>query len=104
KGLSVSLLANRIGRRIAYVGNKDVPDIWENPRTVVDFQIAQKFYKKLDVKIAFGDVLAQNLIFYQDLNSNGKYDTDETANPDKDNAIYNYKYGRNISLGLSYKF
>ncbi len=105
KGLSLSLLANRIGRRIAYVGNKDVPDIWENPRTVIDMQIAQKLVKnKLDIKLNFGDLLAQNLVFYQDLNRNGKYDKDETTNPNKDNAIYNYTYGRNISLGLSYKF
>jgi TonB-dependent receptor len=101
---SFSVMLNRVGRRIAFVGNSAVPDIYENPRTMLDIQVAQTIAKRLNLKVNFSDLLAQDLIFYHDLNKNGKYDADEATNPDKDNAIYTYTYGRNISFSVSYKF
>jgi outer membrane receptor protein involved in Fe transport len=100
----INVVANRVGRRIAFVGNSAVPDIYENSRTVLDVQVSQTIKKKLTMKLNFGDILAQDLVFYQDLNKNGKYEKDEITNVDKDNAIYRYTYGRNISFNVSYKF
>ena len=59
---------------------------------------AKKVFKKLDVKLTLGDLLAQDQAFYMDLNDNKKYDIDS------DNTVFNYTFGRNISLGLSLKF
>jgi outer membrane receptor for ferrienterochelin and colicin len=98
KGFGMSFMVNRVGRRIAFVGNAAVPDIYENPRTIMDFQVSKKLFKKLDVKITLGDLLAQDQAFYMDLNDNKKYDIDS------DNTVFNYTFGRNISLGLSLKF
>ncbi|MBC7388771.1 MAG: carboxypeptidase-like regulatory domain-containing protein [Opitutaceae bacterium] len=98
-GISLALMTNRVGRRIAYVGNSDEPHIWENPRTILDFQIAKSFYKKhCEAKINIGDILAQRLYFYQDLDGNKKF------NDDKDGVIFDYLYGTNITYSLSYKF
>lgn len=97
--LGFSLMVNRCGRRIAYVGNAQTPNIFENPRTVLDFQISKRFFKKLDVKFTLGDILAQKLVYYQDLNNNKKFD-----GHGKDNLIFSYTYGMNASVGLSYKF
>ena len=97
QGVSVSV--NKIGRRIYLVGNSAEPSIWENPRTVIDMQVSKVFFKHLEVKINMRDALANNYIFYQDINNNGKYDKDGT-----DNLITNLYSGRTISLGASWKF
>jgi hypothetical protein len=100
KGWGVSVAVNRIGRRIAIVGNTQEPDIWENGRTVMDFQLSKGFLKKkkLEVKLNVRDILAQKLYFYQDLNSNKKLDKFT------DNIMTETNFGPTISLNVSYKF
>lgn len=96
-GLNTTLLFNQIGRRILYVGNSDVPPVWENPRAQVDFQIAKKVLKKKgELKLNIADLLNKTAFFYHDMNDNGKYDkgTDATA--------ISRKYGTNVSLTFSY--
>lgn len=97
KEFNISVSLNKVGRRIAVVGNTQEPDIYENPRTVADFQIAKTFFKRLEVKLNLRDALAQDLIFYQDRNNNKKMDKDT------DNILAETNYGQNISIGLSYK-
>ena len=115
--LSIALFVNRVGRRIAFVREKNglIPDLWENPRTVVDLSIARKIYKGFEAKFTIGDILAQDLVFYQDNNKNGKFDDvsiKQRIDPnipasDKanfDNTVYSFTNGYNVSLGVSYKF
>lgn len=115
--VSAALFVNQVGRRIAYAREKNglVPDLWENPRTVIDFSISSPIYKGLEAKFSIGDLLAQDLIFYQDNNNNGKYDEvsnakmlDPTILPSEkstfDNTVFKHKKGYTISFGLSYKF
>ena len=98
-GFNVSY--NKIGRRIAFVGAPKLAkwglDIYENPRTVIDIQISKSF-KRWDYKLTIGDLLAKDLVFYQDLNSNKKY------NEESDNTIFRYKMGQSISAAIAYKF
>lgn len=113
---SVAVFVNRVGRRIYIAREKNglVPDLWENPRTVVDISVSKKMGKHFEVKAALGDILAQDLVFYQDNNGNKKFDDvtraqrDATVTPGEksklDNAIFRYKMGYTVSLGLSYKF
>lgn len=98
KFLDFSFNVNRIGRRIAFVGTQDAFIIWENPRTVLDASISKTFFKKLTAKITMGDILAQRLIYYQDLNKNGQYDNG------KDIATFNYRNGYTTAISLSYNF
>lgn len=114
---SAALFVNRIGRRISIVREKNgtVPDLWENPRTVVDLTFSKRVYKGLEVKFGINDILAQDLIFYYDNNKNGKFDNidkaqiidpnaDPAAKAELDNSVFRYRMGYTISFGISYKF
>ncbi|MFT3909071.1 MAG: carboxypeptidase regulatory-like domain-containing protein [Ferruginibacter sp.] len=100
-GLSTTLLFNQIGRRIAYVGGDDgkQPDIWENPRPILDLQIAKKILKSRgEVKLNVADIINKKAIFYSDLNDNKKFDMPE------DRFAIKRNYGTNISIGFGYSF
>ncbi|MEO8772357.1 MAG: TonB-dependent receptor [Ferruginibacter sp.] len=98
-GLSTTLLFNEIGRRIALVGGSDQPPIWENPRPVLDFQIAKKVLKKKgEVKLNVADIFNKQAIFYTDINDNKKYDAGTDAYAIKK------KYGTNVSISFGYNF
>jgi len=97
-GLNTTLLFNRIGRRILYVGNNDFPPVWENPRSLFDLQIAKKVLKdKAEIKLNISDILNQTAFYYHDTNDNGKYDA-------SDATAIRRKFGTNISLSFSYNF
>lgn len=96
-GWGYSLMVNRVGRRIAFVGNVGVPDIYENPRTVIDLQVA-KTIKKLSLKLNIGDILAQEQTFYMDMDKNGRFDAE------KDNVIFQYTFGLQASFSVGYRF
>jgi TonB-dependent receptor len=122
---SAAIFVNRVGRRIAFVREKNglVPDLWENPRTVIDFSISKTFFKHYEVKFGINDLLAQDLVFYQDNNGDGKYnDISTNIDPTKgatpridpnipnaeksqyDNPIFRYKMGYTLSFGVGVKF
>ena len=101
-GLSTTLLFNQIGRRIALVGgsdvNKDQPPIWENPRPVLDLQIAKKVLKSRgEVKLNISDILNKKAVFYNDNNDNKKFDNN-------DSYAIKRKYGTNVSISFGYNF
>lgn len=97
-GLSSSLLFNQIGRRIAFVGGGDQPAVWENPRPLLDFQIAKKIMSnKGELKLNVSDIINKQAIFYQDLNDNKKFDSNNS-----DAFSVKRRYGTNFSLTFSY--
>ncbi|MFY7816720.1 MAG: TonB-dependent receptor domain-containing protein, partial [Chryseobacterium taeanense] len=97
-GWSSTVLFNMIGRRILYVGNDQVPPIWENPRPLLDFQVAKKIWqKKGEIKLNISDILNRHAKFYHDLNNNKKYDSADALAIDR-------VTGTNISLTLGYSF
>ncbi len=98
KEYGVSVSFNRVGERIVNVGNIEYASYWENPRSVIDLQINKTFYKKLDVRFGIRDLLAQNIVFYQNCDDNTSYDSS------KDKDIWNFKVGSSYSVNLSYKF
>lgn len=93
---NVTVLLNRIGRRIWLVGSNGYLDTYENPRTVLDFQISQRVFKKLEIKVNIQDALNNEAIFYQDQNNSKKFD-------DGDTQIIGFRPGANYSLTLSYQ-
>jgi dipeptidyl aminopeptidase/acylaminoacyl peptidase len=98
KGWDAAFTINRVGRRIAYIGNEEKQIIWENPRTIIDLSISKIIAKKLTIRFVAGDILAQDLVFYQDLNTNKKYDKggDVTA--------FRFQNGFTTTLSINYKF
>jgi hypothetical protein len=103
-GLSSTLLFNRIGRRILFVGNVNqstgvgVPVIWEAPRSLLDLQIAKKVLRsKGEVRLNITDMLNQPAIFYHDLDDNEKFTTNS-----KDVQAIHRTYGTGVSVTFAY--
>jgi hypothetical protein len=108
---SLATFINQVGRRIAQVGTQEYPHIWENPRWVWDLQIAKKINQRWDLKLTISDLLAQDLIFYQDMdnfqptkqiyhNRHG----DGNFKAGVDNVIQRLKFGQTFSLTISAKW
>jgi hypothetical protein len=121
-GWAISMNVNRVGNRI-YIGSSEVePSIWEKARTFLDLQVAKNLYKnKIELKLNVQNLLAQDLIFYQNkqienpnlgntltnvsnliftgdpLNENG-------YNSKIDDVIWRTKNGRTFSLSFTYNF
>ena len=76
-GLSATVLFNRIGERIYLVGDltsgAGSPDIYEAPRTLLDFQMSKKLIKnKAEIRLNISDILNSTQYFYQNSDGNKK--------------------------------
>jgi len=99
KGTNISLLYNRIGERLALVGNEDFGDIYEKPRDLFDFQVSQKVMKsKGEVRLTVGDILNQQFATYENR------DLKKSYNAATDKFFSTYKPGTTITLGFNYTF
>jgi outer membrane receptor for ferrienterochelin and colicin len=97
-GLNTTLLFNQIGRRILYVGNDQIPAIWEAPRPLLDLQIAKKVMnKKAEVKLNISDIINQRAYYYHDLDKNKKF-----VKGSVDALAINKRFGTNISISFAY--
>jgi len=95
---SISCSYNIVGQRIYIVGNIQEPNVWENGRHIIDLQVAKTFNEKFELKLNVKDLLAQKLIYFQDLNNDRKY----TA--EADNTWQESSFGQTVSLSLKYNF
>jgi outer membrane receptor protein involved in Fe transport len=98
KDVNFSLSYNLVGQRISIAGSIQEPSVWENGRNVIDFQISKMFKKKLELKLNIKDLLAQDLIYFQDINKNKKYDKGT------DSAWQEITFGQTVSMSLKYNF
>ncbi len=101
KGFNTTLLFNRIGKRIFLVGDIQAgagsPDVYENPRSLIDFQISKKFAdNKAEIRFSISDILNQRQIFYQNNNSNTDYNTSTDA------IRLSRKFGTTFGITLNY--
>lgn len=95
----ISLAVNYFGRRIFAVGDVTYPELWENPRVVLDLQLSKAFLaKKLELKLNIRDLLAQDLIFYQDINGDG------ILSASGDYELIRQRMSQRISFSVGYKF
>ncbi len=88
---------NRVGQRIYIVGNEQEPSVWENGRNLIDFQLTRNFGETFEMRLNVKDALANELVFFQDLNKNQKFD-------EGDNEWQNVTFGQTVSLSLKYNF
>ena len=103
KGFNTTLLFNQVGKRIYLVGDiqagAGTPDVYENPRALIDFQISKKFAKnKAEIKLTISDLLNQRQIFYQNNNSNTDYNT--TTDAIRLSRKFGTTYGVTINYSL----
>lgn len=120
-GWSVSANINRAGNRITYTESEVKPAIWEKGRTFIDMQVSKTLMnKKLEIKLNIQNLLAQDLIFYQNNYRNtqnygpvetlanyvftGDYHYEDGYNENDDDVIWRTKFGRSFSLALTYNF
>ena len=114
KGWQFNTSFNKIGQRIAYIGVGQAiqpfgADIYEFGRSIWDVQVGKDLGKggKLGtVKLTLGDLLAQKTVFFQDLNSNGRYDAKAWTDADKDgdNTLFSFTNGRQATISYTFKF
>lgn len=100
-GLSASLLYNRVGQRLSLVGNNALgfPDIYENPRDLIDFQLAKKVANKRgEIKLTISDILNQKIMLYENV------DTDKIYKKGTDRVFSSFTPGSTITLGFTYDF
>ncbi len=121
-GWSLSANLNRIGNRIAVVGNTEAePTLWEQSRTLLDAQLSKTFLnKKLELKLNIQNLLDQESIFYQNKLSGNKDEsgikgalnnifTGDSGNNNgydeaNDDLVWSTKFGRTFSLTATYNF
>jgi outer membrane receptor protein involved in Fe transport len=101
KGFNMTVLFNQFGKRIYLVGDLQAgaatPDVYENPRALVDFQISKKFAEnKAEIRFTISDILNQRQIFYQNHTRN----TDYTNS--KDAIRFSRKFGTTFGVTLNY--
>jgi len=101
KGFNATVLFNQVGKRIYLVGDiqagAGAPDVYENPRALIDFQISKKFSNnKAEIKFTIADLLNQRQIFYQNNNSNTDYDNANDA------TRFSRKFGTTYGVTINY--
>ncbi len=96
-GITTTLLFNRIGRRILLVGGDNQLPVWENPRSVMDFQVTKKILKaKGELRLNASDILNQTAVFYYKETSDKYKSTDP--------FFIKRKYGSTITTTFIYNF
>ncbi len=101
KGFNATVLFNQVGKRIYLVGDIQAgagsPDVYENPRALIDFQISKKFSNnKAEIRFTISDILNQRQIFYQNDNSDTEYDKANDA------TRFSRKFGTTYGVTLNY--
>lgn len=104
--LSVSLLYNRIGKRIIGVGRSDgttgnnedarIPDSYEMPRNMIDLTLTKQFGQHLELKASIRDILSEKVQYKQFAESADGSEVEQITR--------RYNPGRNLGLSLTYKF
>lgn len=100
-GWNGTVLYNRVGNRLSLVGYNSLgfPDIYENARDVIDFQVAKKiFKKKAEIKLSVSDILNQKIMYYENVDNSRNYKTGT------DRVFSSYVPGSTITLGFTYDF
>ncbi len=108
--LNAGILYNVIGKRIVGIGMTDrsetptidneVPDMYEMPRNVVDFNCSKKFGKKLEIALSIRDLLAQEIVFKQ----YPQFHDDQGNLQTREQVTKRFKPGQNISLTAKLNF
>lgn len=107
KGLSASLLYNRIGKRIESVGvpmqnpNEDIPDIYEMPRNSLDLTFSKQLGKRVELKGGFRNLLNDKVTYKQFVKLT---DADGGNRREREQLVRSFRAGVDINVGVSVKF
>ncbi|MEO8149683.1 MAG: carboxypeptidase-like regulatory domain-containing protein [Bacteroidia bacterium] len=91
-GLTLTLSYNIQGKRLVIASdNKEVPDIYEQPRNLLDFKVSKNLGRHFIVSLTIRDVLNTSIV--------RSYNYTDGTNLDYDK----YSFGTNYELGVIYK-
>ena len=105
---NISLLYNRIGKRIVGLGksnnpntgiNSIIPDAYEMPRNVLDFTISKAIGKHVDIRFTIKDILSEDMVFKQF----PKFEKDGILYK-REQTTKQYNPGQAFSLGVNVKW
>lgn len=115
-GLMITAMYNIIGKRIVAVGRpspnrwEDIPDIYENPRNLIDLAVSKKVGEHIEIKLGLKDLLNEEISSVQTINANVNM-ADLTGGKDpsiknfkREQVVKSYKPGRYGTFGITYKF
>lgn len=104
--IGFNILYNRFGRRLVFVGDPEIQDIYESPRNILDAQVFFRFMKKkLELKLNVADLLNDPFIWYANFNTVGTNDpTDKNYNKGNDFLVKKVVRGTGFSFSLNYRF
>lgn len=102
-GVSVNLMYNRIGERIAYVGDITNPHIWEMPFNSLDLTLDYQVSKNITIKGGIRNLMDDSIVFKQFEEFNKDTDDDGIGNGKviREQITRNYNPGRLFKLGLT---
>ena len=90
---TIGINYNRLGKRIAYVGNPLNPHTWELPRNSLDLTLQKEIGKRVTLKAGIKDILNESVRFVQ------YYGADDSIEAD----TYNYRPNRSFYAGVVFK-
>ena len=105
-GLMVNLLYNRTGERIAYVGDKSNPHIYEEPFNSLDLTVKFQPKKFMTISAGIKNLLNDEIIFnqYEEFNQDLNGDKVGDVMVKRTEINRKYKPGRAVSLGMTFNF
>ncbi len=89
EGFTANLSYNVLGQRLTVVSTGGTPNIYEQPRNVLDLAVTKRIAEKFSAKLAFQNILNPAYKFTQEHN-------------DIEYIYQSYNTGRTVSLGVSY--
>lgn len=96
---NASVLYNRVGERLALVGNDEFPNVYERPRNQLDIQLSKRVINNRgEIKLNVADILNNAVFFYENTDDSFAY------KEGVDRMFNSFKPGSIITLGFTYDF
>ncbi|MFZ4455350.1 MAG: TonB-dependent receptor domain-containing protein [Bacteroidales bacterium] len=107
--LMMSLMYNKVGKRISFVGDPNTPHVYEMPFNSLDFTLEKKLTKWASLKFGVKNLLDNDVVFQQtdewdDKVLNTETNVVETVHKSKEEIRQKYKPGMQIKLGINMSF
>ncbi|MDC3981919.1 TonB-dependent receptor [Polyangium jinanense] len=100
RGTRVRVLYNVYGRRIAQVGMDGLPDVYEQPRHLLDVTVAQRVGKYVDLKLSAENLLLAPVVFTQGPSQENVAHEDI---PNLTNVVQQFQPGATFTLSATFQ-
>jgi len=96
---AASILYNVIGERIIIVGTPTIPNIYEQPRNLLDFTFSKGIGERIEIKGGIKDILDQPIKYNQTV----IFKQPDGSEAKREQIIRKYKMGTSFMVGFSYR-